>query len=318
MAGPVLPESLNLARVATAMRGGLLISVLFLLATCKADKASGPTATQLSFRAQPQHTMAGSTLAPVRVEVRDDNGKAVTGFSDLVTLSFGANPGGGALGGTTAIRAIAGVATFSDLTIDKSGSGYRLMATAGSLPPAVSSRFDVTSGPATHLVITVEPTTSTAGSNIGPAVRVAARDALDNIADGFTGDITIEMTAGTGSSGAMLSGTTTVAATAGVAVFSALSIDKTGSGYRLSVWATGVSGTTSAAFDITPGSASVLVVTQQPTTTTAGNPISPAVVFIARDAWGNSVPNFTGNVTLDLTAGTGTPGASLLGTRIVA
>ena len=118
------------------------------------------------------------------------------------------------------------------------------------------------------------------------------------------GSLTITLTPGTGSPGATLSGTTTVAASSGVAVFSALSIDKAGSGYRLSVTATDVSGTTSEAFDITPGSASQLVVTQQPTTITAGDPISPAVVVMARDAWGNNVPNFAGNVTLDLTAGT--------------
>jgi hypothetical protein len=299
---------------------GLPVALLFFLATCKPDKASGPTATQLQFRVQPQHTMAGSEFAPVRVVVRDDKGKDVTGFDDLITLSIGANPGGGTLDGTTTVRAVAGVATFSDLSIDKAGSGYRLMATAGSLPPATSSRFDITPGPATHIVITVEPTTSTAGSNISPAVRVAARDALENTADGFAGDITITMTPGTGSPGATLSGTTTVAATSGVAVFSGLSIDKAGTGYQLSVAAaaTTVQGATSDAFDITPGSASLLVVTQQPTTITAGNPISPAVVVAVRDAWGNNVPDFVGNVTFVLTAGTGTPGAILLGTRVVA
>src|SRR5262245_15676944 len=300
------------------MRGTLPIALLFSLVTCRTDKTGGPTTTQLFFRAQPQHTMAGSAFAPVRVVVRDDKGKDVTDFSDLITLSIGANPGGGVLGGTTTMRAIAGVATFADLTINKAGSGYRLMATAGSLAPATSTPFDITSAPATHLVITVEPTTSTAGSNIGPAIRVAARDAFENNADGFTGDITVTMAPGTGSPGATLSGTTTVAATAGVAVFSALSIDKTGTGYRLSVTATNLSATTSDAFDITPGSASQLVVTQQPTTITAGDPINPAVVVVARDAWGNDVPAFAGNVTLDLTAGTGTPGASLLGTSIVA
>ncbi|HKA58089.1 MAG TPA: hypothetical protein VKD28_05705, partial [Gemmatimonadales bacterium] len=318
MAVAILPKSLNVSRVATAMRGTLPIALLFSLVTCRTDKTGGPTTTQLFFRAQPQHTMAGSAFAPVRVVVRDDKGKDVTDFSDLITLSIGANPGGGVLGGTTTMRAIAGVATFADLTINKAGSGYRLMATAGSLAPATSTPFDITSAPATHLVITVEPTTSTAGSNIGPAIRVAARDAFENNADGFTGDITVTMAPGTGSPGATLSGTTTVAATAGVAVFSALSIDKTGTGYRLSVTATNLSATTSDAFDITPGSASQLVVTQQPTTITAGDPINPAVVVVARDAWGNDVPAFAGNVTLDLTAGTGSPGASLLGTSIVA
>jgi len=37
-------------------------------------------------------------------------------------------PGGGTLSGTTTLSAVSGVATFSNLSIDKSGAGYTLTA----------------------------------------------------------------------------------------------------------------------------------------------------------------------------------------------
>jgi hypothetical protein len=67
--------------------------------------------------------------------------------------------------------------------------------------------------------------------------------------------VTLAILEGTGTTGATLSGTTTVAAVAGVATFSDLSIDLPGTGYTL--WAltmiggrpfSGISGR----FDITP------------------------------------------------------------------
>jgi len=66
----------------------------------------------------------------------------------------------------------------------------------------------------------------------------------------FTGAVTVALTAGTGTAGATLSGTTTVAAVDGVAIFSTLNIDRVGSGYTLSAVATGLTGATSTAFDI--------------------------------------------------------------------
>src|SRR5207249_5843601 len=52
--------------------------------------------------------------------------------------------------------------------------------------------------------------------------------------------------------------------------------------------------------DITPGTATRLAFTQQPTNTVAGGEISPAVQLSALDPAGNLVPTFTGNVTVAL------------------
>lgn len=99
------------------------------------------------------------------------------------------------------------------------------------------------------LVFTVQPTTTTAGVAMA-AVRVEAQDARGNIATGFNGNVTMAIAPGTGTGGAVLSGTTTVAAVGGVTVFANLRINLSGTDYQLMASASGVTGATSARFDI--------------------------------------------------------------------
>ena len=259
-------------------------------------------------------TTAGVSLPPVQVVAQDSLGNIASSFTADVSLSIGVNPSDGTLSGTTTATAVAGVATFSTLSIDKSGTGYRLVATAGSLA-RTSGAFSITPGAATQLSLTVQPGTTTAGVTITPAVRVAGLDAFGNTATSFTGPVTIAI--GTNPAGGTLAGTTAVAAVSGVAVFSTLSIDKAGSGYTLQLTASGLPPTTSTAFDITPAAATQLAFTVQPGSTTAGATLTPAIQVAARDAFGNTVTAFAGTVTVAITTGTGTPGAVLSGTRTV-
>jgi hypothetical protein len=60
-----------------------------------------------------------------------------------VGIAIGTNAGGGTLSGATSHAAASGVATFSNLSIDKSGAGYTLAATASGLSSATSSGFTV-------------------------------------------------------------------------------------------------------------------------------------------------------------------------------
>jgi len=206
---------------------------------------------QLDFALQPDSTEAGATIGPtVQVIVRDSLRNPVESFSGTVTVAVATNPGGGTLSGTTTVTAVAGVATFNDLSIDRTGVGYDLQATASGLASATSTAFAIIAGPADRLLFTVQPSTTTAAGTVRPSVRVTALDALGNRATQFTGAVTVALTAGTGTAGATLSGTTTVAAVDGVAIFSTLSIDRVGSGYTLSAAAAGLTGATSTAFEI--------------------------------------------------------------------
>src|SRR5204862_8005991 len=96
---------------------------------------------------------------------------------------------------------------------------------------ATSTEFNITAGTATQLVFSVQPSTTSAGAAITPAVQVTALDASNNTWTGFTGDVTVAI--GTNPGSGTLAGTATVAASAGGARFANLSIDKVGPGYTL-------------------------------------------------------------------------------------
>ena len=102
------------------------------------------------------------------------------GRQNAITLALGANTGGATLGGTLTVNAVNGVATFSDLTLDKTGVGYTLTAAATSLSGDVSAAFNITPSTATQLVFTVQPSSVAAGSSISPAIVVTAQDASGN------------------------------------------------------------------------------------------------------------------------------------------
>ncbi len=295
------------------------ITVSLLAITCAKDTSQPPPgATQLAFKVDPTSAPAGSAVAPaVVVEARDAQGVVVSDFTGTVTVSIETNPGGGTLTGPTTATAVAGVATFSTLSINKSGTGYKLKASAGSLTTATSASFNIIAGPASQLVFTALPASGVAGSGLVPAVTVTARDALGNVGDSYTGSVTVVITGGSGTAGATLSGTTTMSAVAGIATFAGLSIDKVGAAYTLAATGTGLPGATSTAFDITPGPASLLIVSVQPSSVVAGQNIAPAVVVTARDNMGNTATGFAGVVTLGITPGTGTAGATLGGTPSV-
>ena len=120
---------------------------------------------------------------------------------------------------------------FSPLTLDKTGTGYALTATATGLNPGTSGGFNITPGAATQLVFGAQPSTTVADHQISPAVQVTALDPAGNPVTSFTGSVTVAL--GNNLGGSTLSGTTTTAAVGGVATFVDLRLNKTGTGYTL-------------------------------------------------------------------------------------
>src|SRR6185295_20401093 len=96
---------------------------------------------------------------PVEVTARDAFGNTATQFTGSINIVIpsGANPGGGTLSGTRPVVAVAGVATFSDLSINNAGNGYRLRATSLGLTAVTSGLFNITTVTPTQLVFTVQP-----------------------------------------------------------------------------------------------------------------------------------------------------------------
>jgi hypothetical protein len=103
-------------------------------------------AAKLAFGVQPSNTTVGVTISPpITVQIVDSNGNLITSSTAPVTLGIGNNPGGGTLSGTKKRNAINGVATFNDLSINKVGNGYTLVAASSSgLTGTTSSTFNIT------------------------------------------------------------------------------------------------------------------------------------------------------------------------------
>lgn len=264
---------------------------------------SAGNAAKLSITTQPSSS-AQSGVAfgqqPV-IQVLDAANNPVS--QSLISVTATINSGGGAIGGTTSVNTnSSGVATFTNLSIAGTIGNRTLHFAATSLTAVNSATINLTAGPASKLVFTTQPSATTAGQTIGggSGVVVTAEDAQNNVATTFGGSVTIAITAATGTSGATLSGTSSVPLSSGVATFSNLSIDSAGTSYKLDA-ASGAFSVTSTAFNINAGAVAQLVFTVQPTDATANTNISPAIVVTAKDAIGNTVTSFTGNV--DMTIG---------------
>jgi len=295
-------------------------------ATTSSFAINPAAASQVSFTVDPPSPAAsGVAMAPpILVEVEDAFGNRVTTYNGTVTVALFSNPNNGTLSGSTSAtvgngQLSNGIATFSDLSVDAAGGGYRLQATGTGLATGdISTAFQITAGIADHLVFTVAPSNRTAGQNISPQIKVTAFDALGNVVTSFASNVDIAITSGTGTPGATLSGTTTQAAVGGVATFSGLSIDKAGASYTLSATASGVTGTTSATFNISPAAATQLVFTVQPSNTAANGSITPPVEVTAEDGFGNVDTTYSANITMAMGTNAGGAGSVLSGTKVVA
>lgn len=101
------------------------------------------TVYQLVFTTQPGNTGAGLPVTPaVVVTAEDSSNNPFTSFTGGITLAIGSGPG--TLSGTLTQNAVAGVATFSDLSINKIANGYTLTASpSGGVPDATSNAFNI-------------------------------------------------------------------------------------------------------------------------------------------------------------------------------
>jgi len=104
--------------------------------------------TQLIITQEPTDSNSSVSIAPaITVEVRDVANNLVTNATGAITLSFDTDPTGSAtISGTTGpLVPTAGIATFSDLNIDKAGAGFKLSFTSAGLTSATSAAFSIIS-----------------------------------------------------------------------------------------------------------------------------------------------------------------------------
>ncbi len=142
-----------------------------------------------------------------------------------MTLALAANPGGATLSGLLTGTASAGVFTFTGLMLNKAAMGYTLAASGGSLGAATSNSITIVAAPASQWVIATQPPASlTAGVAFG--LVVTAEDSFGNVDPSYNGSVSLALAANP--AGATLGGAVTQSASAGVASFTGLTLNKAG------------------------------------------------------------------------------------------
>ena len=101
-------------------------------------------ATQLVITQQPPATVKVSSPFALKASIADAYGNVVTTASGTVSVAFANNPTGATLGGTLTVAVSQGVASFTNLTINKIGSGYTLRVSSSGLTSATSNPINVT------------------------------------------------------------------------------------------------------------------------------------------------------------------------------
>jgi hypothetical protein len=266
----------------------------------------------LKFDQQPTNTVAGDVITPaVTVKVFDANGNLVTDQSVNVTVTLSGGNSNATLGGTTTQASASGVATFDDLTVNKSGTGYLLNATApGINDSAQSDPFDISSGNATKVKFDQQPSDVVAGQVIAPPVTVDVLDGNGNLVADPT-DVTVSLSGG--DPNATLGGHTTRTSVDGVATFNDLTVDKADTGYTLVASSGSLQTDTSSAFKVSPGAYDHLAFTTQPVSTPAGD-VMPEIDVAMEDALGNVLTNWNAN-SVTMTIGNNPSGGNLTGTN---
>jgi hypothetical protein len=211
---------------------------------------AGVSAT-LTFTQQPVSAAVGAIIAPaVTVAIDDASGNLVTADNSDVTLAVASGPAGATLGGTVTVAAQNGVAVFSDLSLSLPGI-YTLEATDGTLTAVTSMTFAVsstsTSGSPAQLAFAQQPSDAIAGATLSPPVVVDVEDSTGALVATDASNVTVAIAGGP--AGAMLGGTTTVAAQNGAATFNNLTLSEAGA-YTLVATDGALSSATSISFNV--------------------------------------------------------------------
>lgn len=234
-----------------------------------------------------QTGMAGAALGqPLVVRAEDTNGNPTAGAAIAWTVTAG----GGVVSVDTVLTDSAGLAAVAWTLGTAAGAPQQVDATVVGGAASVVFSATATPGPASTLAFTVPPSSTPAGTAMAPAVEVAVQDALGNtiLADSAT-VVTLAISAGTGTAGAVLTGTTGQPVTGGLAAFGTLVIDSAGTGYRLEATASGLTTAVSGPFDILLGPAASVTLTPGTATLTSLTETLPFTAEV-RDAGGNLNP----------------------------
>ena len=252
--------------------------------------------SRLVFTQAPSFAASGAATS-AQVSIEDASGNIVTASTAPVTLSSS----GGTLLGTGPVNAVAGVATFSNLSITGTAGSYTLTASSSATSPALSSTtsaLNLVAGAPTQLAFAQAlPSTAQSGSTL-PPVSVVIEDSAGNITSS-TAPVNVSAGGGT------LTGATALDAINGVATFDNLSLAALDGTYVV----TAVSSQTTlapvaATLIITAGAAvATTSILTAPASVASGSKIT--VVLQAEDGVSNPLTTGGAAVAFSVVSGTG-------------
>jgi hypothetical protein len=253
-------------------------------------------ATRLVVTRKPSATATAGTVfgTQPQVTVQDAYGTRVASYATAVTA---VETSGGSLNSTPTAQTAklsSGVASFTGLFVTNAASGVTLTFASDGLASATSSGINVAPAKADSLTMSQQPsTTATAGIPFAQQPQVTVKDPYGNsVSDG-----TVVTAAETRGGNLNETKTAHTANTAdGVASFSGLYVTNAAT-VTLKFGANRHS-VVSDNIVVSPASASSLRFGQQPSTTTAGSAINPAVTARVQDKYGNTVTTDGSSVTI--------------------
>jgi hypothetical protein len=247
-----------------------------------------------------QSGAVGSTLpVPLSVKVTDGNNNPVTN----VTVTWTATDGGSVSAPTSSTNS-SGIAQVSRTLGLLPGSYGTTAAVSGLSGSPVTFTSTATVGPPANLAFDVQPTSAGVGQAITPAVQVSVRDALGLLVTTATTPITL-----TSSLGGSLVGGGPVNAVGGIATFSEVSINQTGSGITLTAHASGLNNAVSDPFDIGKSATTTTLGGDSPDPSVTGQVVTATYSVVATAGGGTP----TGTVTVSDGLGTSCSGSVAAG-----
>ena len=246
----------------------------------------------------PATATAGSQLASITATVKDAFGNTVTSNTAARSIVVKSGPGGFTAGSTRTAKAVGGVATFGDLTLTKAGT-YTFAVMAGSRTVATTGKIVIAPAAASKLVVTQSPKTATAGAVL-PALKVVIEDAYGNAVVSNPFPITITVKTGPLDAGFAPSSTQTATAVKGIATFSNLFLNRSGT-YTFTATDGSLTSAVTRSMVVKAAAASKLVMIQTPSTGGVNSPLGAMKVAVV-DAYDNVTPTAK-FVTLSISSG---------------
>ncbi len=155
------------------------------------------TATNVVFVQQPTDTVADQTITPaVTAQLQDNSSTNVSDPNIPITMVLTSGTGS-LLGTTTQLTDANGLATFSNLSINVTGSNKQLTASSGSLTPATSNFFNITQPAPVQCNTCSSGAISCSGQLIGHGTPTTARAAADAVVSTCANEACGGSTAGT-------------------------------------------------------------------------------------------------------------------------